>query len=87
MKANDNLTQAMKNIELMGDSLALLKTTYEQLVEKAYKDVRREDLPKFQEFLQDSNDLISKAPSVSHFELNNLTENLKSKYGIGVNKE
>ncbi len=85
MRANENLTQALKNIELMGESLALLKGTYEGLIEQAFKDLKGDDKDRFQQFVKESNELISKSSKVDPLELQRLTNELKLKYGIGAN--
>jgi len=85
MKASDNLTNALKNIELMGDTIALLKSNYESMIEQALKDVKLEDRDKFQSFVNDSNDLLNRSTKVDLLKVQELTTDLKNKYGIGVN--
>jgi len=87
MRANENLTQALKNIELMGESLSLLKSTFDGMINQAFKDVKPEDKDKFQQFVKESNELMSKSTKVDMLEVQRLTNEMKLKYGIGANNK
>ena len=86
MRVNENLTQALKNIENMGGTLALLKSSFDSMIEQSFKSVPEKDKDKFQQFVKESNELMSKATKVDVLEVQRLTNELKLKYGIGVNQ-
>ena len=85
MRASDNLTAALKNIEQMGNTLSLLKSSFTELSESAFKSIKGEDREKFQQFVQESNELIGKSNRLSLSEIDSLTNALKLKYGFGIN--
>ena len=85
MRASDNLTAALKNIEQMGNTLSLLKSSFTELSESAFKSIKSEDREKFQQFVKESNELIGKSSKMSLSEIDSLTNALKLKYGFGIN--
>jgi len=85
MRASDNLTAALKNIEQMGNTLSLLKSSFTELSESAFKSIKGEDREKFQQFVKESNELIGKSSKLSLSEIDSLTNALKLKYGFGIN--
>lgn len=85
MRASDNLTAALKNIEQMGNTLSLLKSSFTELSESAFKSIKSEDREKFQQFVKESNELIGKSSNLSLSEIDSLTNALKLKYGFGIN--
>jgi len=84
MKASDSLTEALKNIEQMGNTLALLKSSFEEISETAFKSIKGEDREKFQQFVKESNELIGKSSKLSLAEIDSLTNELKLKYGFST---
>ena len=85
MRASDNLTAALKNIEQMGNTLSLLKSSFTELSESAFKSIKSEDRETFQQFVKESNELIGKSSKLSLSEIDSLTNALKLKYGFGTN--
>ena len=85
MKASDDLTEALKNIEKMGDTLSLLKSSFDGMISKAFENIKPEDRDKFQQFVQESNELIGNSSRLNLSEIESLTNALTLKYGYGIN--